>query len=137
MANRKLFNSKNIVNLLETLVDAGKVDLAMQILQVSELKNLLPKLAEILKRKNLKLQDYAQAKIYSKTELKDEALHEIARRLGLVSPPLEGGVAAGRGGLKIIIDKNMSAGVRVKTGDKLIDASLYTMLQKGLEELLK
>ena len=31
----------------------------------------------------------------------------------------------------------MSAGVRVKIGDKLIDASLYTMLQKGLEELLK
>ena len=81
MANRKLFNSKNIVNLLETLVDAGKVDLAMQIINVSELKNLLPKLAEILKRKNLKLQDYQQTKIYSKTELKDEALESIAKVL--------------------------------------------------------
>ena len=127
MVNRKLFNSKNIVNLLETLVDAGKVDLAMQIINVSELKNLLPKLAEILKRKNLKLQDYQETKIYSKTELKDEALAEIAKVLK---------VEVG-GGTKIIIDKNMSAGVRVKTGDKLIDASLYTMLQKGLEELLK
>ena len=127
MANRKLFNSKNIVNLLETLVDAGKVDLAMQIINVSELKNLLPKLAEILKRKNLKLQDYQQTKIYSKTELKDEALESIAKVLK---------VEVG-GGAKIIIDKNMSAGVRVKIGDKLIDASLYTMLQQGLEELLK
>lgn len=127
MANRKLFNSKNIVNLLENLVDAGKADLALQILQVSELKNLQPKLIEILRRKNLKLQDYNQVKIYSKTELKDEALRAIAVKLN---------VDVG-GDTKIIIDKNMSAGVKVKTGDKLIDASLYTMLEKGLEELLK
>jgi F0F1-type ATP synthase delta subunit len=126
MANRKLFNSKNVVNLLETLINQGSVDLAIQIINVSELKSLLPKIKEILKRKNLKLEDYKQVKVYSKTELKDEALKEISKALKV---DVNGG--------KIIIDKNMSAGVRVKSGDKLIDASLYTMLQNGLEELLK
>ena len=125
MANKKLFNSKNIANLIQTLLDNDKDDLAMQILKASELKNLLPNIVEILKRKNLKLEDYKVTKIYSKTELKEETLKEIGKILNINTQ-----------GAKIIIDTQMSAGVKVKSQDRLIDATLSSMLQKGLEELL-
>lgn len=126
MANRKLFNSKNIVHLIETLLDAGKADLVMQILNVKELNNLLPRINAIFKLRNLKMQDFAQTKIYSKTELKEEVLKSLGEHLNI-----------NVNGAKIIIDENMSAGVKVKTESKLIDASLATMLQNGIEELLK
>ncbi len=125
MSAKKLFNSKNIANLIQTLLDNGKEDLAMQILKASELKNLLPNIAEILKRKNLKLEDYKATKIFSKTELKAKALEEIGQVLKINTESS-----------KIIIDDKMSAGVKVKAGDRLIDATLSSMLQKGLEELL-
>lgn len=125
MANKKLFNSKNIANLIQTLLDNNKDDLAMQILQASEIKSLLPNVLQVLKRKNLKLEDYKATKIYSKTELKAKTLEEIGKILNISTK-----------GSKIIIDEKMSAGVKVKAGDRLIDATLENMLQKGLEELL-
>jgi F0F1-type ATP synthase delta subunit len=125
MANRKLFNSKNIVNLIENLLQNGKQDLVMQILKKNELKNLLPKIIEILERKSLKETDYKLTKIFVKTELSSEALQKIGENLNIDTK-----------GAKIIIDRNMSAGAKIKSRDRLIDASLETMLQKGIEELL-
>lgn len=126
MANKKLFNSKNIAILIETLINSGKEDLVMQILQSQELKSLAPNILEVLKRKQVKIEDFNQTKIYSKTELKEKVLEQIASSTGINTQ-----------GAKIIIDEKMSAGIKIKSRDRLVDASLATMLEKGLEELLE
>ena len=126
MANRKLFNSKNITYLIENLLDKGQVDLVMQILQSKELKSLSPNILDLLKRRQIKIEDYNQTKVYSKTEIAQKVLEQIGSQTGI-------DIA----GAKIIIDENMSAGVKIKSRDRLIDASLSTMLRKGLEELIE
>ncbi len=125
MTNRKLFNSKNIVYLIENLLQSGKEDLVMQILKQKELKSLTPNILNLLKKKDLKLEDYNATKIYSKTELKKEVLESLSLSLGIETK-----------GAKIIIDESMSAGVRIKSRNRLLDATLSTMLQKGVEELI-
>ncbi len=125
MANRKLFNSKNIANLIENLLENGKHDLVLGIFKRNEVTNLLPKILEILKRKSLKETDYKLTKIFVQTELSEEALKKVSSAVNL-----------DLSSAKIIIDRDMSAGAKIKTRDRMIDASLETMLQKGLEELL-
>ncbi len=125
MANRKLFNSKNIVYLIETLLSQGKEDLVVNILNSKELKGLTPNILQILSRKNIKLKEYDSTKIYSKTELRKEVLESLSSKLDIDTK-----------GAKIIIDENMSAGVKIKSRSRLIDATLSTMLEKGIKELL-
>lgn len=122
---KKFFNSKNIVLLIEKLIDSGKTDLALQILSLDKLKGLLPNVLEILKRKSVRLSEEEKTKIFSKTDLDEKTVQNILNALGL-----------GTSQKKIIIDKEMGAGVKVKTRNRLLDASLDTMLKNGVEELL-
>lgn len=125
MANIKTFNSKNLSKQIQSLIRLGKEDLVMQILQANELKRLLPNILDILKREEIKKEEYQSTKIYSKTNISDEALKDLQKILEVDTKKT-----------KIIIDGNMSPGVKVKSGDKIVDATLETMLQKKLEELL-
>lgn len=125
MANSKNFNSKNIARQIQSLVLAGKENLALEILKAEELKGLLPQVLQILKRQDEKKNEFNQTKIYSKTSLDKENLKKIEDLLRVDTKDAQ-----------IIIDKNMSAGVRIKSKDMLVDATLETMIQNSIEKLL-
>jgi F0F1-type ATP synthase delta subunit len=126
MANKKTFNSKNLTSQLETLLSLGKADLVVDILKINELKGLLPNILKTLKRKSDKKGDFEQTKIYSKTELDQTLLKQLEESLKVDTK-----------NAKIIIDQNMSAGVKIKSGGQMIDATLETMLTESVEKLLK
>lgn len=126
MANKKTFNSKNLTSQLETLLSLGKADLVVDILKINELKGLLPNILKTLKRKSDKKGDFEQTKIYSKTELDQTLLNQLEESLKVDTK-----------NAKIIIDQNMSAGVKIKSGGQMIDATLETMLTESVEKLLK
>ncbi len=126
MANKKTFNSKNLTSQLETLLPLGKADLVVDILKINELKGLLPNILKTLKRKSDKKGDFEQTKIYSKTELDQTLLNQLEESLKVDTK-----------NAKIIIDQNMSAGVKIKSGGQMIDATLETMLTESVEKLLK
>lgn len=128
MASKKDFNSKNLSNQMQTLINLGKGDLVMEILKAKELQSLLPNILNSLKRKRQIKSDYYQTKIFSKTDLDKDILKKLEDTLKI-------DITSAEKSAKIIIDENMSAGVKLKSGDMLIDATLETMLQKAIENL--
>lgn len=125
MANHKTFNSKNLSAQIETLIKLGKVDLVVDILKAKELRGLLPNILNTLKRKEDKKADFEQTKIYSKTDLGPDLLKKLEETLSVDTKSAQ-----------IIIDENLSAGLKIKSGGRLIDATLETMLQHEVEKLL-
>lgn len=122
---KKSFNSKNLAVQIQSLISLGKSDLVMDLLKIDELKNLLPNILDILKRKNGKDTDYNQTKIYSKTGVDQDLLKKLEKILKIDT-------GTQTESAKMIIDENMGAGIRIKKGDKLVDATLETMLKNSL-----
>lgn len=125
MSTKKNFNSKNLSIQIESLLMIGKTDLVMDILQAKELKGLLPNILKTLKRKQERKADFDQTKIFSKTDVDKEVLKKLEKTLSIEEK-----------NTKIIIDNNLSAGIKIKSGGKVIDATLETMLQNQIEKLL-
>jgi F0F1-type ATP synthase delta subunit len=78
-----------------------------------------------LKKKSEKKENFEQTKIYSKTDVDQELLKKLETTLSVDTKKA-----------KIIIDKNLSAGLRIQSGGKVVDATLETMLEKAIEKLL-
>jgi F0F1-type ATP synthase delta subunit len=121
----KTFNSKNLSKQIEQLISLGKVSLAIDILKAKELSRLLPNILNTLKKKNEKKKDFEQTKIYSKTDLDKSVLEKLEKNLSIDIKSS-----------KLIIDETMSAGVKIKAGDKLVDATLETMLENAIEDII-
>ncbi len=125
MANTKNFTSKNLAIQIESLLKLGKFDLAMDILKAKEIKGLLPNILKTLKRKARKKEDFEQTKIYSKTSLNKNILEKLQKILKVDTANSQ-----------IIIDKNLSAGIKIKSNGKVIDATLEIMLEKEIEKII-
>jgi F0F1-type ATP synthase delta subunit len=126
MANSKIFNSKNISKQIEALLSLGKVDLAVDILKSEEIRSLLPNILNTLKRKSKKQEDFQTTKIFTKTDLDKDLLKELGEILKVDTS-----------NAKIIIDQNISAGIKLRSGDRYIDATLDTMLENAIQSITK
>jgi len=124
MANKKFYNSKNIAKQIIDLEKSGKSDLAIKILQQKELRNLSRNILNILGRSTQKLDNYNMTKVYTKTKISEDVIENILKGENINSK-----------NLKIIIDDKMSAGIKIKAGDKLIDATYSTMLKNELNKI--
>lgn len=124
MANKTIYNSKNIAKQIIDLEKSGKSDLAIKILQQKELKNLSRNILNILGRSTQKLDNYNMTKVYTKTKISEDVIENILKGENINSK-----------NLKIIIDDKMSAGIKIKAGDKLIDATYSTMLKNELNKI--
>ncbi len=124
MANKKIYNSKNIAKQIIDLEKSGKSDLAIKILQQKELRNLSRNILNILGRSTQKLDNYNMTKVYTKTKISEDVIENILKGENINSK-----------NLKIIIDDKMSAGIKIKAGDKLIDATYSTMLKNELNKI--
>jgi len=63
-------------------------------------------------------------KVYTKTKISEDVIENILKGENINSK-----------NLKIIIDDKMSAGIKIKAGDKLIDATYSTMLKNELNKI--
>ena len=125
MANTKNFTSKNLTTQIESLIKLGKFDLAVDILKAREIQGLLSNILKTLKRKMSKREDFEQTKIYSKTSLNGKLLEKLQEVLKIDTSNSQ-----------IIIDKNLSAGIKIKSGGKVVDATLETMLEKEIAKII-
>ncbi len=125
MANAKNFTSKNLSIQIENLLKIGKVDLVVDILKAKEIQNLLQNILKILKRKSDKKEDFEKTKIYSKTSLNKNILEKLQEILKIDTENSQ-----------IIIDKNLSAGIKIKSGGKVVDATLETMLENEIAKII-
>lgn len=125
MANIKNFTSKNLSTQIESLLKIGKFDLALEILKAREIQNLLPNILKTLKRRTEKKEDFKKTKIYSKTSLNKNLLEKLQEILKIDTENSQ-----------IIIDKNLSAGIKIKSGGKVVDATLETMLENEIAKII-
>ena len=122
---KKNFNSKNIANKIENLVALGNTALAVDILEAKELKHILPNLLKTLKRKTQKKNEFEQTKIYSKTDIDKNTLKKLEKTLSINLK-----------NTKIIIDESVGVGIKIKVKDKLVDASMETMLESAINKII-
>jgi F0F1-type ATP synthase delta subunit len=89
------------------------------------LQGLLPNILKTLRKKSDKQDDLAQTKIFSKTSVDEELLKKLEKTLAIDTK-----------NAKIIIDKNLGAGMIIKSGGLVVDASLETMLEKAIAKII-
>lgn len=122
----KKLSSKNISSHIYSLLLAGRVDLAMDILKAKELASMLPNILNLIKRINAKSKEKNKTKIYSKTDIDKLILKKLEKIL-----------AIDVGESNIIIDDAMSAGIKIKSKDVSIDATIDAMLKNAIDKILK
>jgi F0F1-type ATP synthase delta subunit len=125
MQKKNQFNSKNVARILENLLNEGKFELVGKILKDENFAFLSSNILNTLKRKLSKKSDYLRTRIFSATSIGKQTLDTITKKYNISENDTE-----------IVIDKNLGPGVKIKSGDLKVDATLKSMLEAKVNQLL-
>jgi F0F1-type ATP synthase delta subunit len=124
MQKGKFLNAKNLAEKIKILVDKGQENLALALLESSEIRPFLNQITSILKRQKGKLEEYNTCKILTSNELSEEALESILKSVNYKTEDK----------LIKIVSPQLGVGAFVTYRGLNIDATLSTMVKRVLKK---